>query len=113
DGAGGDAGCGSAIKYPAAYSEVITVGATTVRDNVAGYSLSGGVDVFAPGGDSEEQILSTNVGGGYGLITGTSPAAAHVSAAVALAVRLRPTISVDRVTELLQLTADPLKCATD
>jgi subtilisin family serine protease len=110
DGAGGDAACGSAVKYPAAYPEVITVGATTIRDKVAGYSLSGGVDVVAPGGDSEQQILSTNVGGGYGLITGTSPAAAHVTAAVALAVHLRPRISVDRVAELLQLTADHLDC---
>jgi subtilisin family serine protease len=112
DGAGGDAGCDPfSVKYPAAYRDVIAVGATTAGDPVASYSLWS-VDVVAPGGDSTNKILTTNVGGGYGLIMGTSPAAAHVSAAAALALKLRPTLSPAEVQELLQRTAQHLACCT-
>jgi subtilisin family serine protease len=111
DGAGSDGGCDpSAVKYPAAYPQVIAVGATTARDEVASYSLSGGVDVVAPGGDSAEKILSTNLGGGYGLIIGTSPAAAHVTGAVALALQLRRGLSREQTVDLLQRTANHLDC---
>lgn len=113
DGAGGDAGCSlslTAVKYPAAYPEVISVGATTARDKVASYSLWGGVDVVAPGGDSAKKILTTNLGGGYGLISGTSPATAHVTGAVALALQLRPKLSPAKVQALLQRTANHLEC---
>jgi subtilisin family serine protease len=110
DGAGGDSGCQPfAVKYPAAYPEVITVGATTAKNAVAIYSLWG-VDVVAPGGDSAQQIFTTNLGGGYGLISGTSPAAAHVTGAVALALQLRPDLSAQQVQELLQRTAHHLRC---
>ena len=111
DGAGGDAGCQPyAIKYPAAYPEVIAVGATTATDKVAGYSLWGGVDVVAPGGDGTLKILTTNRGGGYGLIIGTSPSAAHVSGAVALALERQPKLSFERVVNVMQRTADHLGC---
>jgi len=92
-------------------SEVISVGASTITRKVATYSLSGGVDVVAPGGGGAFKVLSTDVGGGYGLIAGTSPAAAHVSAAVALIMHLRPQLSLEQVVTLLQGTANPLSCA--
>jgi subtilisin family serine protease len=85
------------------------VGATTIKKQVASYSLWGSVDVVAPGGDDAGKILSTNAGGGFGVLTGTSPAAAHVSAAVALALQKEPTLSVDKVVALLQKTAQYLK----
>jgi subtilisin family serine protease len=111
DGAGGDGGCTPyAVKYPAAYPEVIAVGATTARDEVAGYSLWGGVDMVAPGGDSEHGIITTNRGGGYGVIVGTSPAAAYVSGAVALTLESRRRISFERLVAIMQRTADHLAC---
>ena len=114
DGGGGDAGCSLSLtdfRYPAAYTDwVITVGATTVTDKVANYSLQGGVHVVAPGGDSTGKILTTNLGGGYGLITGTSPATAHVTGAVALALKLQRHLSFTQVRDLLQRTANPLPC---
>jgi hypothetical protein len=113
DGAGGDgsdACSGYAVKYPAAYPEVISVGATTSLDKIAGYSLWGGVDVVAPGGDSAKPILTTNVGGGYGTIIGTSPATAHVTAVVALALQVRPWLTADQVVRVLQWTANHLDC---
>ena len=108
DGAGGDAGCDPhAVRYPAVYPEVITVGATTFADTVPGYSLWG-VDVVAPGGGSGGKILTTNVGGGYGLISGTSPATAHVSGAVALALQVQRDLTPAQAQDLLQQTARPL-----
>jgi subtilisin family serine protease len=111
DGGGGDSGCNPfAVRYPAAYPEVIAVGATSANNQVASYSLWGGVDVVAPGGDSTGKILTTNLGGGYGLITGTSPAAAHVTGAVALALQLRRDLSPAQAQDLLQRTANHLRC---
>jgi subtilisin family serine protease len=96
------------VKYPAAYDEVMAVGATDHLDQIAGYSLSGSeVDVAAPGGSKATgvRILSTTTGGGYGYGSGTSQAAAHVTGAVALALQLRPGISFEEVRCVLQATA--------
>ena len=86
------------VKAPAAYPWLIAVGATDAQDRVANYSRSGPEmahhGVTAPGGllqrDKagvlviEEGILSTTIGGGYGVGNGTSQAAAHVTGALAL-----------------------------
>jgi subtilisin family serine protease len=95
---------------------VITVGASTYTDKIAAYSLAecGAVlcvDVAAPGGGGSYRILSTNRGGGYGLIAGTSPAAAHVTGALALALELRRKITFDDLVRLMQRTARPLVCS--
>jgi len=141
DGGGGDGSSGSpdcfTVRYPAAYPDVITVGATTLGDHVASYSLSGvpldfwqgqpclatpplacwrpKVDVVAPGGayspsDLTQEIFTTNLGGGYGVMTGTSPAAAHVTGAVALALQLRRDLTPAQAKDLLQRTANHLQC---
>jgi subtilisin family serine protease len=114
---GGDSGCDlsmdplqGGVKYPARYSWVIAVGGTDVYNQVARYSRSGPeVDVVAPGGSkSSERILSTILGGAYGLGSGTSQAAAHVTGAVAMVLQLAPGLSVDQVWDLLQTTATDL-----
>lgn len=70
----------STISYPAAYSNVIAVAATTRTDRHARFSNHGSwVDVAAPGVD----ILST-VPGGYDSYSGTSMATPHVSALAGL-----------------------------
>ncbi len=63
--------------YPAAYTNVIAVGATDKTDAKASFSNYGSswVDVAAPG----VSILSTTAGGGYGLKSGTSMASPHVA----------------------------------
>jgi thermitase len=63
-------------SYPAAYSEVISVAATTDRDTHASFSNHHKtVDVAAPG----VGILSTFKGGGYTRLAGTSQAVPHVA----------------------------------
>lgn len=67
--------------FPAGYSEVITVGATTINDNYALFSNHGKcVDILAPG----QSILSTYIGGKTMVLSGTSMAAPFVSGVASL-----------------------------
>jgi subtilisin family serine protease len=67
--------------YPAAYSNVLAVAATTNADNRASFSTAGSyVDVAAPG----YQIYNTYMGNSYYAESGTSQAAPHVAGLAAL-----------------------------
>jgi hypothetical protein len=70
---------GGAVLYPAAYDQVISVAATDSNDNFASFS-SVGAEIAAPG----VSVSSTIPGGGYASWSGTSMAAPHVTATVAL-----------------------------
>jgi subtilisin len=110
DDGGGDSSCHPApggVNYPARYRGVISVAATNGDDEVTGYSQSGPkIDVAAPGGSqSGPRIFSTNKGGAYGLGSGTSQAAAHVTGAITLALQKNPKMSFDEVLTLLKSTA--------
>lgn len=78
------------VYYPAAYSEVIAVGAVDINNNRSDYSTSGSeLDLVAPGGNGSYGILSTwgydgDVKDGYNYMSGTSMASAFVSGAAAL-----------------------------
>ncbi|MBO5072141.1 MAG: S8 family serine peptidase [Eubacterium sp.] len=70
----------STVEYPAAYEEVLAVGATDTENNYAAWSSGGpATDLAAPG----DRILSTGVFGGIVVESGTSLAAAHVTGAAA------------------------------
>ena len=74
-------GIGDNILFPARYSSVIAVGATTEDDDRASFSGTGlDLELMAPG----ENILSTDLFGGYAYVSGTSFSAAHVTGASAL-----------------------------
>lgn len=96
-GAGGDG-------FPAAYPEVLAVGATDNQGSVAKLSVTGPqVDLVAPGTD----ILSINRSGssGYSVGDGTSSAAAIVSGAAALIRARYPDMSAAEVVHRLTATA--------
>lgn len=80
------------INYPAAYENVIAVGAVNSSGSRASYSNTGRqLDFMAPGGDSSNGILSTfpdDSGDLYEYMQGTSMAAPHVSGLTALLMSL-------------------------
>jgi subtilisin family serine protease len=80
--AAGNQGDGDEMElYPARYDEVISVGAVDSSHVITNYSSTGsGIDLVAPG----LEILSTTTDGNYGVSSGTSMAAAHVTASAAL-----------------------------
>lgn len=94
--------------FPSGYDidGIISVAATDHNDQLAGFSQFGltSVDLAAPGVD----ILSTTVGGGYGLNSGTSMASPHVAGVVALLAGAAPEASVADLKSAILLGADPL-----
>jgi serine protease len=91
------------VGFPAAYSNVIAVGATDCANNKASYSNTGPeLDVVAPGGDATdctgdsvaEWVLSTSwspaTGNGYWFAAGTSMASPHVAGLAALIISRGP-----------------------
>lgn len=64
---------GGTAVYPAAYPEVISVGAIDQTGNIASFSAIQNVDMYAPGAD----IFSTYTNDGYLHMSGTSMAAPH------------------------------------
>ncbi len=85
--AAGNQGDGAPPAYPAAYSRVIAATATDANNHLFAQANRGDyVDIAAPGVD----ILTAAPGNSYGFTSGTSMAAAHVSAAIALILEKHP-----------------------
>jgi len=92
----------SVISYPALYGQVISVGATDNLNRRASFSNFGiGLDVMAPGVD----IYSTQGGGSYHTLSGTSTAAPHVAGVAALMLSINPALTTVEVGSYINSTA--------
>ncbi|MBX3042934.1 MAG: S8 family serine peptidase [Candidatus Kapabacteria bacterium] len=88
--------------YPSDHPEVISVGGIDeglVRAGRANYGSM--LDIVAP----SQNILTTDVGGGYKVTNGTSLAAPAVSAAAALILEKNPNLSPAEVRGIIQMSA--------
>ena len=100
-----DSGC---LDLPTELDGVVTVSATAqdgTKSNFSNYGL-GVIDVAAPG----SRILSTVLGGGYGLKSGTSMASPHVAGVLALLKSAHPELSGPALTDRLYRQADDTAC---
>ena len=86
------------VWFPASHPAVIAVGSIDQSLAMSAFSNDGPTrDVLAPG----RNILSTSIDGGYAPVTGTSFAAPHVAAAVAVSKALG--VSVNTLDDILYL----------
>lgn len=94
--ASGNSG-GSRPMYPAAYPQVVAVGATDLDDRMAWFSDHGPwLDLVAPGVD-----IASTVPGGYAIGAGTSFSAPLVAGAAALVLGKHPRWSVEKLRSAL------------
>lgn len=109
---GEDFSAGS-ISSPGNAPSAITVAAVTAKNVVAGFSSAGPTplslqmkpDVAAPGVDILSSLPSSQ--GTFGLLSGTSMAAPHVSGSAALLKERHPTWTVAQIKSALEQTGDP------
>lgn len=93
------------IQYPAKYPEVLAVGAVDSSFHRTDYSSTGAeLDLVAPGFG----VLSTMMNGDYGVSSGTSVAAAHVTGSAALLWSQNRSWDVQELTNKLLETATSL-----
>ena len=93
-----------ALYYPAAYDEVISVGAVDASGRVASFSVQNASVLITAPGDGVRGLSRT--GTRYKNGSGTSYASPYVTAAAALAKNADPTLEPQRFMELLRITAE-------
>jgi len=80
-----------AAFYPASYHNAISVGAVDMEDHITSYSNYGlWVDIFAPGGEPNNCLISTMPEDEYGKICGTSVASPIVAGVCGLLLSRHP-----------------------
>jgi thermitase len=98
---------GNRASYPAAFPNVLAVSATDGADVVTGFATTGDfVDISAPGVGVWSTAWIDGRGDTYEASNGTSAACPYVAGAAALALSIRPDLSVDQLAALLQAAAD-------
>ncbi|MCU0852463.1 MAG: S8 family serine peptidase [Thermoplasmata archaeon] len=92
----------SYVSYPAAYDPVIAVGAVDSTSRHASFSNYGtGLDISAPG----VQIYSTQGGGSYQYLSGTSTAAPYVAGIAGLMLSVNPALTAEEIGTVINSTA--------
>jgi subtilisin family serine protease len=104
----------STPSYPAAYPDVVAVGAINQNEQRVSKANTGGrwgsnmgphIDVVAPGMD----IRSTVWDNAYADYQGTSMASPHVAGVAALVKSCNPSLTAAQIADILRTTARPLK----
>jgi uncharacterized repeat protein (TIGR01451 family) len=99
--AAGNSGYKNSMGWPACFSNVVSVGATTKSNQVADYSnVSTLTTLLAPGSDIYSPIPPTALAT-HASKNGTSMAAPHVAGAVAVLKEAKPNASAFEITNLL------------
>lgn len=107
--AGNEAQEGNPVEYPAAYPEVIAVGATDQNDKHAPFSnYNSYVSISAPGVNIGSTLWEKGKAESYGSASGTSEAAPMVSGVAALIWSVNPSLPATEVRRILLETADDL-----
>ena len=107
------------VEYPAAYADVLGVGATSMDDSIASFSTQGAqVGVSAPGVRIVSSVpnyrtYQSDHGGttGYAAFSGTSQATPYVTGLAALLLGIDPTLNVTQLLARLRTTSDDLGVA--
>jgi len=95
-----------ALGSPGCISSAVSVGSTTKSDGISVFSNSAPfLSLLAPG----TNITSTLPGGGFGVKSGTSMAAPHVTGAWAILRQKNSAATVSQVLDALQTTGVPLE----
>ena len=103
---GNDFQRGNPTSFPAAYPDVVAVGAIDQADQRAVFSQTGPhIDIAAPG----VGILSTVWDNGFDTFQGTSMATPHVAGVAALVLSCNPGLTGPQVADILRQTAQPLR----
>ena len=97
-------GSKSSPRYPAYYSQAVAVTGTTDSDAKTTGRFGTWVDMAAP----SENVISTDLGGGYRIRTGTSQAAALAAGAAAVISSMNPSWTITQVRNRLEKTCKPL-----
>ena len=93
-------------SYPAAYPDVVAVGAINQTDQRANFSNMGPhIDVVGPG----VGVLSTVWDNGFATMSGTSMATPHVAGVAALVLSCNAGLTGAQVADILRQTARPLR----
>jgi subtilisin family serine protease len=97
---------GNQTSFPAAYPDVVAVGAIDQNDQRAFFSQTGPhIDVAAPG----VGVLSTVWDNGFATMSGTSMATPHVSGVACLVWSCNSSLTAAQVADILRQTARPLR----
>lgn len=107
--AGNTANLDNAVIYPAAYDQVLAVGATDEEDNTPEFSQHHPyVGISAPGVGIISTFWRGASYGDYASASGTSSAAPHVSGVAALVLSMNPGLANTDVVRILEETSDDL-----
>ena len=97
---------GNPTSFPAAYPDVVAVGAINQADARAPFSQTGPhIDVSAPG----VGVFSTVWDNGFTSMSGTSMASPHVAGLAALILSCNSTLTAGQVADIIRQTARPLR----